>query len=76
MSLSDYLRTAEAAKLLGVSAGTIRNCEKHGKLRARRLPQNDSRLFVKKDLEVVLLNVECADAASEAPERQTARKRA
>jgi len=58
LNLSDYLRTSEAARFLGVSPGTVRNWERQGKLRARRLPQNDYRLFLERDLKMLLRAVE------------------
>ena len=51
MNLRDYLRTSEAAEYLGVSPGTVRNCERQGRLRARRLAHNGYRLFLRKDQE-------------------------
>ena len=76
MNVSNYVRTAEAAEILGVSPGTVRNWADSGKLPARRLPQNRYRLFLKKDLEAVLREVEGADAARGAREGRKARKRA
>ena len=71
MNLSDYLRTSQAAEFLGVSAGTVRNWEKQGKLRAHKLPQNGYRLFLKTDLEEVLREVKdsAANRASGARRR-------
>jgi excisionase family DNA binding protein len=46
----DYLRIKEAARLLGVSEGTIRNWGRQGKLRMHRHPINGYRLFKKADL--------------------------
>ena len=74
MKLSDYLRTSEAAKFLGVSPGTVRNWEKKGKLRAHRLPQNDYRLFLKKDLEAVLQAVKGSGGGSDGSRRASGRK--
>lgn len=54
MNLSDYLKTSDAAEFLGVSAGTVRNWERQGRLRARRLAHNGYRLFLRKDLEAFL----------------------
>lgn len=51
MNLRDYLRTSEAAEFLGVSPGTVRNWERRGRLRARRLAHNGYRLFLREDLE-------------------------
>ena len=76
MNLRDYLRTSEAAEFLGVSPGTVRNWERQGKLKARRLPQNNYRLFLKKDLEAVLSWLEGSEQHPRAPEHPTERKRA
>lgn len=54
MNLNDYLKTSDAAAFLGVSAGTVRNWERQGRLRARRLAHNGYRLFLRKDLEAFL----------------------
>ncbi len=76
MNVSDYVRTAEAAEILGVSPGTVRNWADSGKLRARRLPQNRYRLFLKKDLNAVLRTLEGSDAASGPARSPSNRKRA
>lgn len=41
----------DAAAFLGVSEATLRRWDRAGKLRARRHPMNDYRLYLKKDLE-------------------------
>jgi len=48
--LRDYLTVAEAAELLGVSASTLRNWDRAGKLRASRHPVNGYRLYERADL--------------------------
>jgi excisionase family DNA binding protein len=40
----------EAAALLGVSEATLRRWDRAGKLRARRHPMNDYRLYARKEL--------------------------
>ena len=52
--ISDFLRVAEAAEYLGVSANTIRNWENAGKIVALRNPMNDHRLFRRSDLDSLL----------------------
>lgn len=47
----DLLIVSEAAKYLGVSAGTLRNWDREGKLKAERNPINRYRLYRRKDLE-------------------------
>jgi len=48
--LRDYLTVAEAAELLGVSASTLRNWDRAGKLKASRHPMNGYRLYESADL--------------------------
>ena len=76
MNLRDYLRTSEAAKFLGVSPGTVRNWDRQGKLRSRRLPQNGYRLFLKSDLEAFLREVEQQGEPSSKTRRSPRRDRA
>lgn len=60
-SFQDYLRVGEAAALLGVSPGTLRNWGRAGKIREHRHPVNGYRLFLRDDLEALLAAVEAAD---------------
>jgi excisionase family DNA binding protein len=53
-NLRDYLRIKEAARLLGVSEGTLRNWGRQGKIKTHRHPVNRYRLFKKADLEELL----------------------
>ncbi len=53
-NLNDYLTIQEAATLLGVSAPTLRNWDRQGKLRAIRHPINGYRLYKRADLERLL----------------------
>jgi excisionase family DNA binding protein len=52
--LTDYLMTAEAADMLGVSQNTLRAWAKEGKIPLRRNPVNGYRLFKRADLEKLL----------------------
>lgn len=56
-NLQNYLLINEAALFLGVSAGTLRNWEKSGKIKTHRHPVNGYRLYKKKDLEELLKKV-------------------
>lgn len=47
----ETLTVAEAAEYLGVSANTLRNWDRAGKLTARRHPINGYRLYALKELE-------------------------
>jgi excisionase family DNA binding protein len=48
--LGYYLTVSEAAAYLGVSASTLRNWDRAGKLKPRRHPMNKYRLYHKDDL--------------------------
>jgi len=54
LKLQDYLQIKAAAAFLGVSASTLRNWERSGKLVAHRHPINGYRLYRKSDLEAIL----------------------
>lgn len=56
--LTDYVKTAEAAEILGVSQNTLRGWAKAGKIPMRRNPANGYRLFRRSDLEKFLKNLE------------------
>lgn len=56
--ISDYLKIKDAAQMLGVSAATLRNWERLGKLKAYRNPHNSYRLYKRRDLEVLLRQIE------------------
>lgn len=56
--LSDFLKTAEAAEILGVSQNTLRAWAKAGKIPVRRNPANGYRLFKRSDLEKFLAKVD------------------
>ena len=52
--LDAFLTVGEAAEFLGVSASTLRNWDREGKLQASRHPVNGYRLYLKEDLEKLL----------------------
>ena len=56
--LDDYLKTTEAARLLGVSPNTLRLWAASGKVPVRRNPANGYRLFRRQDLDTFLRAVE------------------
>lgn len=58
LNLSEYLKTAEAATLLGVSPNTLRKWAENGELPVHRNPVNGYRLFKKSDLDLFLGRVE------------------
>ena len=55
--LRDYVTVGEAAGFLGVSASTLRNWDRQGKLKAFRHPVNGYRLYARLDLEHLLERV-------------------
>lgn len=48
--LNEYVKTAEAAGILGVSQNTLRAWAESGKIPVRRNPANRYRLFLRRDL--------------------------
>ena len=55
--LSEYVKVAEAAEILGVSQGTVRTWAADGKIPMHRNPANGYRLFKRDDLEKFLNNI-------------------
>ena len=55
--LSEYLKVAEAAEMLGVSQNTVRAWAENGKLPVFRNPANGYRLFRRSDLSQFLKKV-------------------
>lgn len=55
--LSEYVKTAEAAEILGVAQNTIRKWAEAGKIPMRRNPVNGYRLFRRRDLKAFLNRV-------------------
>ena len=53
-SMGSFLTVSEAAALLGVSASTIRNWDRSGKVRAIRHPVNNYRLYDRYELQALL----------------------
>jgi excisionase family DNA binding protein len=49
--LNDYVKIAEAARILGVSQNTLRAWAESGKIPVRRNPANRYRLFLRRDLD-------------------------
>lgn len=52
--ISEFLTVGEAAAMLGVTAGTMRNWDRAGKLKPVRHPLNGYRLYKRSDLESLL----------------------
>lgn len=55
--LSEYVKVAEAAAILGVSQNTLRAWAEGGKIPVHRNPANGYRLFRRADLEKFLARV-------------------
>jgi excisionase family DNA binding protein len=60
--LNEYVKTAEAAAILGVSQNTLRAWAEAGKIPCRRNPANGYRLFLRCDLEAFLATIAKAEA--------------
>ena len=56
--LSEYVKTAEAAEILGVSQTTLRKWAEGGKIPMHRNPANGYRLFKREDLDAFLREIE------------------
>ena len=55
--VSEYVKVAEAAEILGVSQNTVRAWAENGKLPVHRNPANGYRLFRRTDLEKFLQQI-------------------
>lgn len=55
--LHEYVKVAEAAKILGVSQGTLRAWAAAGKIPMHRNPANGYRLFLRADLDKFLATI-------------------
>lgn len=55
--MKDYFKIQEAAQYLNVTAQTLRNWDKDGKLKPYRNPMNKYRLYKKADLAKVLKGI-------------------
>lgn len=60
IKLTDYVKTAEAAEILGVSQNTLRKWAGEGAIPMHKNPANGYRLFKRSDLEKFLARVERA----------------
>jgi len=56
--LNEYLTVAEAAEYLGVSPNTLRNWGRDGKIKERRHPVNDYRLYATEELDALMQRAE------------------
>lgn len=56
-NFKQYLTIRQAARYLGVSASTLRNWDRLGKVKSVRHPVNNYRLYRASDLRTLLLSV-------------------
>ncbi|QDV85592.1 MerR family transcriptional regulator [Planctomycetes bacterium TBK1r] len=56
--LTEYVKTAEAAELIGVAQNTLRKWAEEGRIPMHRNPANGYRLFKRTDLEDFLKEIE------------------
>jgi excisionase family DNA binding protein len=56
--VSEYVKVAEAARILGVSQGTVRVWAETGKIPVHRNPANSYRLFKRFELEAFLAEID------------------
>ncbi len=56
--IQDYVTVTRAAELLGVSASTVRNWDRSGKLKAARNPMNGYRLYRREDIQSLLARIQ------------------
>ncbi len=57
LKINEYLTVAEAAKVLGISPMTLRRWDESNKFKARRHPISGYRLYLKKDLDIILRKI-------------------
>lgn len=60
--LSEYVKTAEAAEILGVAQNTLRKWAAAGAIPMHRNPANGYRLFKRRDLEQFLQKIDSSSA--------------
>jgi len=56
--IHDYITVTRAAEMLGVSASTLRNWDRSGKLKAARNPMNRYRLYRREDIARLLAQIQ------------------
>ncbi|HEY4231839.1 MAG TPA: ATP-binding protein [Lacipirellulaceae bacterium] len=61
----DCLSVSEAAEFLGVSKATLRNWDRNGKLKPRRHPHNDYRIYLHEDLAAILRSADLSTASED-----------
>jgi len=69
-----FLNVKQVARILGVTALTIRNWDKRGKLQAYRNPINNYRVYKVEDVEKLLAEIEESKNIKAAPSEPKTRK--
>jgi excisionase family DNA binding protein len=57
-----FIMIKDAATILGVSKGTLRNWDSSGKLKAHRHPFNNYRVYKVEDIEKIIEAIETSDS--------------
>jgi len=68
--LSDYLSVGDAASYLGVASCTLRRWDATGKLKARRHPVTGFRLYLKEELDAILVGASETESTNTRPLRR------
>ncbi|MFQ5472765.1 MAG: helix-turn-helix domain-containing protein [Dehalococcoidia bacterium] len=63
--ISDYLTIGEAAAYLGVHPDSLRRWDRANRLKSRRHPINNFRLYLKRDLDSFLAQIASGETASD-----------
>ena len=67
---NQYITIKEAANILGVSALTLRNWDKNGRLKALRHPMNNYRVYKMEDLKAVLEEIKTGSGLRKSSKRE------
>lgn len=63
-NFGQYLTVQDASKKLGVSASTLRNWDKSGKLKSQRNPYNAYRMYKQEDINAILQSLNAREPAT------------
>ena len=66
-NFGQFLTVQDASKKLGVSASTLRNWDKNGKLKSQRNPYNDYRMYREEDIEAILQTLHSGEKKTTIP---------
>ncbi|MCX6756238.1 MAG: MerR family DNA-binding transcriptional regulator [Candidatus Nomurabacteria bacterium] len=65
-----YINIKEASEMLGVTALTLRNWDKSGKLEARRHPISNYRVYLREDIEKLITKMESGEKPTLRPKKE------